>query len=63
MLWSSSYMAPEYIHGGAVTLKSDIFSLGVIILEVITGRRGFSDVSIISSEDFIELVSRLCFNF
>jgi serine/threonine protein kinase len=56
-------MAPEYVHGGAVTLKSDIFSLGVIILEVITGRRGFPGVTRRSSGDFIELVSRFCFYF
>ncbi|XP_037482586.1 G-type lectin S-receptor-like serine/threonine-protein kinase SD1-13 [Triticum dicoccoides] len=48
------YMAPEFLHGGTITLKSDIFSLGVIILEIITGRREYPDIGT-SSNDFIEL--------
>uniref|UniRef100_A0A0D9XQH3 Protein kinase domain-containing protein n=1 Tax=Leersia perrieri TaxID=77586 RepID=A0A0D9XQH3_9ORYZ len=32
------YMSPEYIEGGLITFKADIFSLGVIILEVISGK-------------------------
>uniref|UniRef100_A0A0E0DD00 Protein kinase domain-containing protein n=1 Tax=Oryza meridionalis TaxID=40149 RepID=A0A0E0DD00_9ORYZ len=32
------YMAPEYLHGGAITTKSDIYSLGVIIREMVIGR-------------------------
>ncbi|KAI5002517.1 hypothetical protein ZWY2020_027167 [Hordeum vulgare] len=43
------YMAPEYLHGGKVTTKSDIFSLGAIILEVITGHKDYT------SERFMEL--------
>uniref|UniRef100_A0A8R7TPN7 Protein kinase domain-containing protein n=1 Tax=Triticum urartu TaxID=4572 RepID=A0A8R7TPN7_TRIUA len=39
------YMAPEFLHSGAITRKSDIFSLGVIILEIITGRRDYVDVT------------------
>lgn len=32
-------MAPEYINDGEITKKSDIYSLGKIILEIITGKR------------------------
>lgn len=32
------YMAPEYIHHGEITFKSDIYSLGVIIREIVMGR-------------------------
>ncbi|KAF7069795.1 hypothetical protein CFC21_075373 [Triticum aestivum] len=39
------YMPPEIFHGGTVTPKSDIFSLGVIIMEVITGCRDYPDVT------------------
>jgi serine/threonine protein kinase len=31
-------MAPEYIHDGAITVKADIFSLGVIIGHMVQGR-------------------------
>ncbi|KAM0833331.1 hypothetical protein ACQ4PT_064322 [Festuca glaucescens] len=50
------YMAPEFLHGGTVTPKSDIFSLGVIIMEIVTGHRHNLDVTSTSSNDFIKLV-------
>uniref|UniRef100_A0A803PTR5 Protein kinase domain-containing protein n=1 Tax=Cannabis sativa TaxID=3483 RepID=A0A803PTR5_CANSA len=33
------YSAPEYTRGGQLTLHSDIYSFGVVFLELITGRR------------------------
>lgn len=33
------YCAPEYARTGELTLKSDIYSFGVVLLELITGRR------------------------
>uniref|UniRef100_A0A5B6YXV5 non-specific serine/threonine protein kinase n=1 Tax=Davidia involucrata TaxID=16924 RepID=A0A5B6YXV5_DAVIN len=35
------YCAPEYERAGELTLKSDIYSFGVVLLELITGRRAF----------------------
>jgi serine/threonine protein kinase len=49
-------MAPEYINRGLITTKSDIFSLGVIIIEIVTGHRDYPDESGISTKKFIELV-------
>ncbi|CAN6216724.1 unnamed protein product [Urochloa humidicola] len=49
------YMAPEYINRGLITTKSDIFSLGVIIIEIVTGHRDYPDGTGISSQEFIEL--------
>ncbi|XLR46399.1 receptor-like serine/threonine-protein kinase SD1-8 [Arachis hypogaea] len=38
------YMSPEYIMDGNFSIKSDIYSFGVMVLEIITGKknRGFS---------------------
>ncbi|KAL6620484.1 hypothetical protein ACP70R_035623 [Stipagrostis hirtigluma subsp. patula] len=33
------YMAPEYAMDGVFSVKSDVFSFGVIVLEIITGKR------------------------
>ncbi|KAK4354783.1 hypothetical protein RND71_026977 [Anisodus tanguticus] len=35
------YCAPEYAMTGKLTLKSDIYSLGVVLLELITGRKAY----------------------
>ncbi|KAM0951483.1 putative protein kinase RLK-Pelle-DLSV family [Dioscorea sansibarensis] len=33
------YMAPEYVLDGVYSMKSDVFSFGVLILEIISGQR------------------------
>ncbi|XP_038982176.1 cysteine-rich receptor-like protein kinase 10 [Phoenix dactylifera] len=36
------YMAPEYAIHGSISLKSDVFSFGVLVLEIVSGRRNNS---------------------
>ncbi|KAJ1291229.1 hypothetical protein BS78_02G301400 [Paspalum vaginatum] len=50
------YMAPEYAMRGHYSIKSDVFSFGVLILEIVTGRRNSGSYSSDESADLISLV-------
>ena len=36
-----AYMSPEQIEGGELTIKSDIYSLGLVLYELFTGKQAF----------------------
>jgi serine/threonine protein kinase len=40
---SRGYLSPEVLYG-KISFKSDIFSLGVIIIELLTSEKGYPDV-------------------
>src|SRR6266536_4489827 len=41
MVGTSAYMAPEQVEGGEVTLAADIYALGVVLYEMVTGVKPF----------------------
>ena len=41
MIGTPDYMAPEQVEGGKVTEATDIYSFGVVMYEMVTGRRPF----------------------
>ncbi|KAG2264265.1 hypothetical protein Bca4012_078642 [Brassica carinata] len=43
VMGTHGYCAPEYASTGKLTMKSDIYSFGVVMLELITGRKPIGD--------------------
>jgi len=60
---SSGYMSPEYAVHGFFSTKSDVFSFGVILLEIVSGRKSTTFCQSDSSLNLLGYVSdhiRLC---
>ncbi|XP_052167999.1 cysteine-rich receptor-like protein kinase 26 [Oryza glaberrima] len=53
---SIGYMAPEYLERGEITTKCDIYSLGMLIIEITTGEKNSHPENDASGRFFIENV-------
>lgn len=62
MFWNSGYMSPEYAMDGLFSVKSDVFSFGIMALEIISGKKniGFYNPNRVSN--LIGQVSRYTHN-
>ena len=47
-----AYMAPEQLAGGEVTVRSDIYALGLVLYEIFTGQRA------LEGRNLAELIDR-----
>jgi len=56
------YMAPEYASSGKLTEKSDVFSFGVVLLELITGRKPVDASQPLGDESLVEWARPLLSN-
>uniref|UniRef100_A0A8R7R4V6 Protein kinase domain-containing protein n=1 Tax=Triticum urartu TaxID=4572 RepID=A0A8R7R4V6_TRIUA len=52
------YLPPEFINRHVISNKLDIFSLGVVIIKIMTGPTGYSQSAEMNSQEFIEQVQR-----
>ncbi|WVZ53926.1 hypothetical protein U9M48_004812, partial [Paspalum notatum var. saurae] len=59
LMGSIGYMAPEYWNRGEISTKSDIYSLGILILEIVTGKKNHQVMGNKSGEHFIEDVRKV----
>ena len=57
----SGYMSPEYAMHGQFSAKSDVFSFGVIMLEIISGQKINSFRNGENIEDLLSYVSIIIF--
>ncbi|XP_047049722.1 uncharacterized protein LOC124654779 [Lolium rigidum] len=52
------YLSPEFKQNGMISKKLDIYSLGLIIIEIISGKRIYCDNIGTPNEEFIELLEK-----
>ena len=53
----SGYMSPEYAMHGQFSVKSDVFSFGVLILEILSGKKNTSFYQSHGGGDLLSFVS------
>lgn len=57
MLFFSGYMAPEYAIRGQFSVKSDVFSFGVLVLEIVSGKKNTDFYQSHHADDLLSYVS------
>ena len=56
-------MAPEYALEGLFSIKSDVFSFGVLLLEIVSGKKNGGFYQSESAQSLLSHVSFPCFHF
>lgn len=53
----SGYMAPEYAMHGYLSVKTDVFSYGILVLEIVSGRKNHDGQHGAEKADLLSYVS------
>ncbi|XP_071700553.1 uncharacterized protein [Rutidosis leptorrhynchoides] len=56
------YLDPEYLNTGKLKKKSDIYSFGVVLFELLFGRLAYDNIYKVNNETGLPSVARRCFN-
>uniref|UniRef100_A0ACD5Z422 Uncharacterized protein n=2 Tax=Avena sativa TaxID=4498 RepID=A0ACD5Z422_AVESA len=59
VMGSYGYIAPEYRYSGQVSLQADIYSLGILIMEITTGEKNISNDKDLPGMQYIENVRQI----
>ena len=51
-----SYLAPEYFQNGKVSDKTDVYAFGVVLLELLTGRKPIEASRAAGEENLVQWV-------
>lgn len=62
VMGTQGYCAPEYYDTGKLTMKSDIYCFGIVLLEIITGRRALDTYEEHGKQTLLEWVTNLNVN-
>src|SRR5262245_8199395 len=57
LLGTPSYMAPEQIHGDVLTPATDLFAVGAMLFEMLSGRRAFERPSVVETLRAVEIAN------
>ncbi|OAY25271.1 cysteine-rich receptor-like protein kinase 10 isoform X2 [Manihot esculenta] len=59
LVGTNSYMAPEYVMRGHLSVKADVFSFGVLLLELISGQRNSTFNQSVEAQNLLDWAYKL----